>query len=543
MTKQLRPARSPLYKLLWSAIALAAGTTLPACNDHDDDGPSASDGPGITVNPNAHVSGDPIAGRDVFRFETFGNEGFWTEAARLPQGLIASAVTPLELLEAGVQLDFEALPFRLQEDLRHELASDHSHQSAPLLNCAEMTPWLISANALIGFPAKDTNGDGTIDVAQGDKMGVSCALCHTVTDGSEFDMIGGGSVGRRLDGRANHELEFGRITAFAANSRALYPLLQLSLAANGGATLGRAPTGLTESSTEAEVDAYLSNPGFLAAGTFDVTPDGNGDPVHNAPLFRAELAAPWGSEGSISRLDNFSNLVYTAVLDPTILTTLGGRETLRRLGGTSAGDEIADEYIAILAETGVTGYPFVIAEAHAAPGSEEALFGVRVDSTKLIDLNGYLDSLAAPSGMDGPADAIERGRTHFRTNCTQCHNSSQSVFVPPFVVEMRHIWPGDDPVVLLERELPLNPILDSPGFYDDKMAVMNASLRGLARGTAMPVLLDLARKPVFLHDQSVASLEELMNPARGPLSPHPFYFADAAQRADLILFLNSLDAD
>jgi mono/diheme cytochrome c family protein len=542
MTKQLRPARSPLYKLLWPAIGFAACTALPACNDSDD-GPSGSDGPGITVNPNMHASGDPLAGREVFRFETFGNEGFWTDAARLPQGLIASAVTPLELLEAGIQLDFEVLPFRLQENLRHELASDHSHQNAPLLNCAEMTPWFINANALIGLPAKDTDGDGTIDVAQGDKMGVSCALCHAITDASAFEMTEGGSVGRRLDGRANHELDFGRIAAFAANSRALYPLLQLSLEANGGATLGRAPAGLTETSTEAEVDAYLTNPDFYPVGMFDKTLDGNGDPVHNAPLFRADLAAPWGSEGSISRLDNFSNLVYTALLDPTLLTTVGGRATMRRLGGDSAGDEIVDEYVAILAETGVTGYPFVAAEEHDAPGSEEALFGVRVDETKLVDLNGYLDSLQAPPGAKGPADAIARGLAHFRNDCTQCHNSDQSVFVPPFVVEMRHVWPGDDPVVLLERESPLSPILDSPGFYDDKMAVVNASLRGLVRGAAMPVLLDLERKPAFLHDQSVASLDALLDPARGPLAPHPFYVADLAQRADVIHFLNSLSAD
>jgi hypothetical protein len=39
----------------------------------------------------------------------------------------------------------------------------------------------------------------------------------------------------------------------------------------------------------------------------------------------------------------------------------------------------------------------------------------------------------------------------------------QSVFVPPFVVAMSQVWPGDDPVELLERESPLNPILDSPG--------------------------------------------------------------------------------
>ncbi len=46
----------------------------------------ASDGPAITVNPNPHQTGNAAAGRDVYRFETFGNEGFWTDAARLAKG-------------------------------------------------------------------------------------------------------------------------------------------------------------------------------------------------------------------------------------------------------------------------------------------------------------------------------------------------------------------------------------------------------------------------------------------------------------------------
>jgi hypothetical protein len=115
----------------------------------------------------------------------------------------------------------------------------------------------------------------------------------------------------------------------------LYPLLQLALKANGGKTLGRTPKGLTEDSTEEEVDAYLSNPEYYPVGMFDDTFDGNGDPMHNTPLFRQDLAAPFGSEGSIARLDNFSNLVYTGLFDPTNLTTPGGRAFLHELGGAA----------------------------------------------------------------------------------------------------------------------------------------------------------------------------------------------------------------
>jgi len=90
----------------------------------------------------------------------------------------------------------------------------------------------------------------------------------------------------------------------------------------------------------------------------------------------------------------------------------------------------------------------------------------------------------------------------FRTvGCTVCHNVDQSKFVPPNLIVMKTIFPGDNPVILAPRMPPLNPVQDTPGFFfDDKLAVVNASLRGEIRGIALPLLLDLARKPVFLHD-------------------------------------------
>ena len=73
------------------------------------------------------------------------------------------------------------------------------------------------------------------------------------------------------------------------------------------------------------------------------------------------------------------------------------------------------------------------------------------------------------------------------------------------------------------------------------LVVVDASDRGGTRGNALPLLLDLDRKSLFLHDASVTSLDELLNPERGRLSPHPFYFADAGQRSDMVAFLRSLD--
>ena len=55
----------------------------------------------------------------------------------------------------------------------------------------------------------------------------------------------------------------------------------------------------------------------------------------------------------------------------------------------------------------------------------------------------------------------------------------------------------------------------------------------------MPLLLDLARKPNYLHDSSVPTLDNLLNPTRGATAPHPFYLADPGQRADMVEYLRS----
>ena len=53
--------------------------------------------------------------------------------------------------------------------------------------------------------------------------------------------------------------------------------------------------------------------------------------------------------------------------------------------------------------------------------------------------------------------------------------------------------------------------------------------------------MDLARKPVSLHDHTVTSIENLLDGARGSKAPHPFYLDTAAQRSDMAAFLKSLD--
>ena len=70
---------------------------------------------------------------------------------------------------------------------------------------------------------------------------------------------------------------------------------------------------------------------------------------------------------------------------------------------------------------------------------------------------------------------------------------------------------------------------------------------GIPAGTTVTALdmqwelLDLARKPRFLHDDSVPGLDALLDPKRGANSPHPFYVAEAGPRADVVAFLKGLE--
>ena len=68
-------------------------------------GAAGADGPRTVKQPEPIRKGDVRSGKDVFRFETFGSEGFWTDAARLPQGIIDAKLTPIQALHAGVQVD------------------------------------------------------------------------------------------------------------------------------------------------------------------------------------------------------------------------------------------------------------------------------------------------------------------------------------------------------------------------------------------------------------------------------------------------------
>jgi hypothetical protein len=70
----------------------------------------SSAGPAKVITPFPQPLGGANRGKEVFRFATFGNEGFWQNAMQCQQGVIESNLTPTQMLEIGLQFDVEAMP-------------------------------------------------------------------------------------------------------------------------------------------------------------------------------------------------------------------------------------------------------------------------------------------------------------------------------------------------------------------------------------------------------------------------------------------------
>jgi hypothetical protein len=194
---------------------------------------------------------------------------------------------------------------------------------------------------------KAPGNTGTLNLAAGDTVGLTCAACHSISDNSVLGPTPAlkitGSIGKEIDGPANHAIEVGAILAVANRSLAYYPMLQQQFKTLGNATIGRGngPGLLTTATllpTEAQVDAYLTGTDkngrrYYPVGQFDALPDGIGNPTHIPALFRPDLSAPWGAAGDFDLLDDFNNFVYTVSLDPTSILTPGGREFLHIIAG------------------------------------------------------------------------------------------------------------------------------------------------------------------------------------------------------------------
>jgi hypothetical protein len=158
------------------------------------------------------------AGRQTFRFDTFGDEAFWGGTLKLHQAIEGSAfggvgpgVSPSTALSVGLKVDAAALPQSLVEDVRHGNAD---------LNSPATTLALLKLNAVVGLTGF-FNPDGSLQ-----SVGIQCALCHSTVDNSfSTSQIPAGNIGNRLDGWPNRDLNVGAITNLSPDLSAPAKLL------------------------------------------------------------------------------------------------------------------------------------------------------------------------------------------------------------------------------------------------------------------------------------------------------------------------------
>ncbi len=151
-------------------------------------------------------------GREIFRYDTFGSEEFWSKT-RLHEVILGEklggsgpGLTPVQALAAGLKVDIGKLPKILGEVLKSGSVS---------LQKPETTLELLKADAVVGVKAiVDPNTRKVTGV------GFRCALCHSTVDDSFAK-----GIGRRLDGWPNRDLDVGAIIAMAPDLKAFQDLL------------------------------------------------------------------------------------------------------------------------------------------------------------------------------------------------------------------------------------------------------------------------------------------------------------------------------
>jgi len=151
-------------------------------------------------------------GKQIFRYDTFGDEDFWGGQLRLHEAIegeqfggVGPGVSPETALAVGLKVDVQALPKPLQNELRKGRVD---------LQDPAVTLALLELNAVVGVTGFFDN-DGSLS-----SIGITCALCHSTVDDSFAP-----GIGNRLDGWANRDLNVGAIVALSPDLSPFQDLL------------------------------------------------------------------------------------------------------------------------------------------------------------------------------------------------------------------------------------------------------------------------------------------------------------------------------
>jgi hypothetical protein len=161
-------------------------------------------------------------GKQVFRFDTFGDEDFWGGQLQLHKAIegeafggVGPGVSPkTALTAAGLKVDVNALPKKLQSELERGKVD---------LDSPATTLALLKLNSVVGVKGF-FNHDGSLS-----SVGLTCAVCHSTVDDSFAP-----GIGHRLDGWPNQDLNTGLVVSLAPN---LAPMAQQVLGSSTPAAI------------------------------------------------------------------------------------------------------------------------------------------------------------------------------------------------------------------------------------------------------------------------------------------------------------------
>jgi len=185
-------------------------------------------------------------GKQIFRFDTFGDQAFWGAQLQLHQAI--NTLTPSNALALGLKVDSDALSPSTVNAIKHGKVN---------LDDPTVTRMLIQQNAVLGVVGS-FNSNGTLN-----SVGLTCALCHSTVN----DSVASG-IGSRIDGLANRDLNVGAIAAAAPN---LQPVVNLLSIADPGITAAQVRQVLNswgpgKFDAELFLDGKASNPQQVTNG-------------------------------------------------------------------------------------------------------------------------------------------------------------------------------------------------------------------------------------------------------------------------------------
>ena len=153
-------------------------------------------------------------GKNIFRFDSFGDEDFWSGLLHIDKAIAGSnnggfggGVSPKTALAVGLKVDAEALPAEIVQGISNKSIN---------LDDPATTLALLKLNAVVGIKGSFDNQNKLKSV------GITCAVCHSTVDNSFAP-----GIGKRLDGWPNRDLDVGKIISLTDNAQPIADLLHV----------------------------------------------------------------------------------------------------------------------------------------------------------------------------------------------------------------------------------------------------------------------------------------------------------------------------